>query len=537
MKPAQNSSPSRQEIPAREPDLFRLKLLRSHAIFSILTALLVALVTFYYLQKKLVENSKEKLHLALESRASMIERSVERGRSITLLLSANKELIKAAAQAMNSGPGGEEGCREIEKVLDNCLETCPGIIHASLVSSEGRFLGESGLPIQETADPDLRPSRGEIVVGDPCLVSAKPHIVFHSLLNGFGAGPQPELKVCLHTPDLLEALYGDMNLGKSSEVQLGARRNGSVTLFTPPRLPAENWQAVLPDDRAAVRPLVLAAEGQSRLMRSIDYRDKDVLSAFQPVKGTGWGLAVKIDIDAVRGPVWKAALLILFSTALLVALSMFLALKRLGPMADIMVLWSRELEKKIRSRTLKLKKSEEMYRILADSISDGALILRDDKVMYANKAFRRLVGFPDRGYEESSFSDRVHSDQLPAMKRRSELRQQGITPEPRFNSRLVDRGGKSVPVEVVEKDVLYGGAPASLLSVRDLGVKQRLKMYESVIPTCAVCHSVRDDSDAEPGCGAWLPLDRYLRQHSDARMSHTYCPRCEQAILEAHNLV
>ncbi len=526
-----------EDHPSREPALFRLKLLRSHAIFSILTALLVALVTFYYFQRKLVDNTKEKLYLALQNRGSLIEGSLDRGRAVTLALSGNKGLAEAAAAAAGSPAGDEAARAEVESQLEYCLENCPDVLHAAVLSPDGELLGKAGRRIDEGRQPGFPSSPREVRVGDPCLQPSLPHIFFYGLLNSSSPGPQPRLKVCLGTPDLVDALSDSLNLGESGEVHLGSRRGDSVIFFTSPRLPVREWSSVIPADREAVLPLVMASQGESRLIRSIDYRDVQVLSAFKPVVGTDWGLMVKVDRNAVRGPVWKAALLILFSTAILVSLAMILALKRLGPMADLMVLWSRELEKKIRSRTKKLKKSEEMYRILAESISDGAVILRDNSVMFANKAFRNLVGFPDRGYEGRSFFESVDSREREAMTRRDELRRQGIAPEPCFHSSLVDRAGKVVPVEVVEKEVRYGGSPATLLSVRDIGAKQRLMMYESVIPTCAVCHSVRDDSEAGQGCGHWLPLEQYLRDHSDARMSHTYCPKCETELLEAHNLV
>lgn len=40
------------------------------------------------------------------------------------------------------------------------------------------------------------------------------------------------------------------------------------------------------------------------------------------------------------------------------------------------------------------------------------------------------------------------------------------------------------------------------------------------IPICARCKKVRDDA------GAWEEVETYIRSHSNADFSHTYCPEC-----------
>lgn len=72
-----------------------------------------------------------------------------------------------------------------------------------------------------------------------------------------------------------------------------------------------------------------------------------------------------------------------------------------------------------------------------------------------------------------------------------------------------------------------------LKNQRDLLVKQKaeleqalaqIKTLEGILPICMYCKSIRNDQDA------WLRMEEYMEEHSDARFSHGICPDC----LEKH---
>ena len=47
-----------------------------------------------------------------------------------------------------------------------------------------------------------------------------------------------------------------------------------------------------------------------------------------------------------------------------------------------------------------------------------------------------------------------------------------------------------------------------------------VKTLEGLLPICCYCKRVRDDS------GYWSQIDTYLRKHTKAALSHSYCPEC-----------
>jgi hypothetical protein len=62
---------------------------------------------------------------------------------------------------------------------------------------------------------------------------------------------------------------------------------------------------------------------------------------------------------------------------------------------------------------------------------------------------------------------------------------------------------------------------ATARALRDLtAAAAEIKTLSGLLPICATCKRVRDDS------GYWSQIESYLSRHSDASFSHGYCPQC-----------
>lgn len=61
---------------------------------------------------------------------------------------------------------------------------------------------------------------------------------------------------------------------------------------------------------------------------------------------------------------------------------------------------------------------------------------------------------------------------------------------------------------------------------------RKVKLYESILPVCAICKKIRDDSSTEPGKGNWMDPDKYIYKKSGLSLSHTYCPICYEKAME-----
>lgn len=49
-----------------------------------------------------------------------------------------------------------------------------------------------------------------------------------------------------------------------------------------------------------------------------------------------------------------------------------------------------------------------------------------------------------------------------------------------------------------------------------------IKTLKGILPLCSFCKRVRSDN------GQWMPIDMYIKQYSDADISHSVCPTCLQ---------
>jgi len=54
----------------------------------------------------------------------------------------------------------------------------------------------------------------------------------------------------------------------------------------------------------------------------------------------------------------------------------------------------------------------------------------------------------------------------------------------------------------------------------------QIKVLQGLLPICAGCKAIRS------GAGEWQRLERYLTEHSEAQLTHTYCPACAAKFYE-----
>jgi hypothetical protein len=73
-----------------------------------------------------------------------------------------------------------------------------------------------------------------------------------------------------------------------------------------------------------------------------------------------------------------------------------------------------------------------------------------------------------------------------------------------------------VPLWVIIKDISrLENTTARLQKALD-----NIRTLEGLLPMCANCKSIRDDE------GYWQQVEVYIRDHSEAKLSHSICPDC-----------
>jgi hypothetical protein len=78
----------------------------------------------------------------------------------------------------------------------------------------------------------------------------------------------------------------------------------------------------------------------------------------------------------------------------------------------------------------------------------------------------------------------------------------------------------------------------ALLRDRDQAVRElkhafgQIRTLESLLPVCAWCRRIRDESDAN----SWKSMERYIAEHTDTKFNHGMCPECFERVWEEEGL-
>lgn len=59
-----------------------------------------------------------------------------------------------------------------------------------------------------------------------------------------------------------------------------------------------------------------------------------------------------------------------------------------------------------------------------------------------------------------------------------------------------------------------------LVAQRIVGLQDRVKRLEGILPTCMYCKRIHDESNA------WVKIEDYISRHTEASFSHGVCPEC-----------
>ena len=65
-----------------------------------------------------------------------------------------------------------------------------------------------------------------------------------------------------------------------------------------------------------------------------------------------------------------------------------------------------------------------------------------------------------------------------------------------------------------------------IVAERIIGVQDRVKRLEGILPTCMYCKKIRDERNE------WVGIEAYITKRSQASFSHGVCPTCYETVLK-----
>jgi PAS domain S-box-containing protein len=202
-----------------------------------------------------------------------------------------------------------------------------------------------------------------------------------------------------------------------------------------------------------------------------------------------------------------------------------------------------ETVQQLRNAELDSRRMEELlkdelvrWRILFEQASDGIVILDENgKVYEANKRYAEILGYtPEemRNLHVWDWDTVFTPEQLVVMIR--EIDDAGA----HFETQQRRKDGSMVDIELSNNGAVYRGEKLVFCVCRDITDRKRaererekliedlrkalaeIKTLKGIMPICSYCKKIRDDT------GYWNQLEQYIKEHSEAKLSHGVCPEC-----------
>jgi PAS domain S-box-containing protein len=115
-----------------------------------------------------------------------------------------------------------------------------------------------------------------------------------------------------------------------------------------------------------------------------------------------------------------------------------------------------------------LRESERKFRLLTEASPNAIIVIRGERIVYANHAATRVLGFTAEQLTDMEFWNVVHDDFRDAARKRILARLRGEPVSTSFEYRLVGGRGEDKWVVAASVSMDYGGTPAILVTFADI---------------------------------------------------------------------
>ena len=120
-----------------------------------------------------------------------------------------------------------------------------------------------------------------------------------------------------------------------------------------------------------------------------------------------------------------------------------------------------------------LRGSEQRYREVVDNVSEGIIVVQDEKFVFANPAATRLTGYALEELQGRAFADFVHPGDLAMVAERYRRRLAGEALESRYEFRVRKKDGATVWTQLSGVVIQWNGRSANLYFFSDVDERRR----------------------------------------------------------------
>ena len=121
-----------------------------------------------------------------------------------------------------------------------------------------------------------------------------------------------------------------------------------------------------------------------------------------------------------------------------------------------------------------LRESEENFRALAENANDGILIaIGEGEHAYANKRAAEITGYSVSELLKTTIKDLAHPDEFEKIKKRYRTILAGKPFQRHYETKIIRKDGKEVPIEVASAMSIWKGQSADIVIIRDISQRNR----------------------------------------------------------------
>ena len=123
-----------------------------------------------------------------------------------------------------------------------------------------------------------------------------------------------------------------------------------------------------------------------------------------------------------------------------------------------------------------LQEREENFKALAENANVGILIaVKDGKHSYANRRTSKITGYSVSEILKMTIKDLAHPDEFEKINKRYKTIITGKPFQRQFETMIIRKDGKEVPIEVTSGMLTWHGQPADIVVIRDIADRNRAK--------------------------------------------------------------
>ena len=123
-----------------------------------------------------------------------------------------------------------------------------------------------------------------------------------------------------------------------------------------------------------------------------------------------------------------------------------------------------------------LREDEEKFRAVVENSNDGIIITASNgSHLYANQRASEITGYSNEELLKVGMKGLVHSDEIPKLSERLKKRLSGEEVPGQYETRIVHKSGKTVPIEISASKTIWHGQVADMVILRDITERKNIE--------------------------------------------------------------